>query len=371
MRVTHYYPVALQGEFGSATAVRQWAAALAAAGADVTLAVDRSRAGLAVPDGVDCVELPHSGRGRLAVPRNLDAILAGQDLLVVHGGWVPQAIAAGRAATRMGVPYLVTPHGAYHPRVTAANPLLRRTWNALVERDHLRSALGAHVYFDDEREHLARLAGPIPAVVAPNGVGTRPARWDPAAARDGYLAWVGRYDVHGKGLDLLLGGLARLEPSERPMLRLHGADHDGGRAATARLAERLGIADRVSLGGRLHGDDKWRFLLDSDGLVFPSRYDACPLVVGEALALGLPSLVTGFPLGRRMAEAGAAVGVGASADGVADGLRRLRAGAAGLAGGAVALAAELAWPKVARAWLEQAGALLAGRPAAILSETEA
>jgi len=52
------------------------------------------------------------------------------------------------------------------------------------------------------------------------------------------------------------------------------------------LAQRLGVADRVSfLGFR---DDVARLLRASDLFVFPSRYETFALVVLEALASGVP-----------------------------------------------------------------------------------
>ena len=50
LSVTEYYPQALSGEFGTASAVRGWSQALAAAGAHVRLIVDRQFMRLPSPE---------------------------------------------------------------------------------------------------------------------------------------------------------------------------------------------------------------------------------------------------------------------------------------------------------------------------------
>ena len=363
MRVLQYYPVALAGDFGSSISVRGWCAALAGAGVEVTLAVDAGAMRLPPPDGVRCVPLPHGGRGPVRLPRGLAGLVPGHDVMVVHGGWTPIPVAAARTAARAAVPYLTTPHGAYHPLVLGSRRLRKRAWARLVERAHLRNAMATHVFFEQERRHLTSLGSPGSTIVAPNGV-TAPGglRWDGGSG--GYLAWLGRFDHVNKGLDALLDGLARLPPADRPALHLRGRDADGGRARLAEQVARLGLERWVTVGDPVYGDAKWSFLARASGFVYPSRFDACPTAVGEAAALGLPTLVGPFPLGQLMADRAAAVLCAPTAESVASGLRTLLGPRAASMGQEAARTVYelLRWDLVGRSWLRQVEVLLGHSP---------
>jgi glycosyltransferase involved in cell wall biosynthesis len=138
---------------------------------------------------------------------------------------------------------------------------------------------------------------------------------------------------------------------ERPELRLHGPDWRGGRAAAERLRADLRLEGSVSIGGPVYGEEKWRLLEQAAGFVYPSRWEAFGLAPAEAVALGVPTLMSPVPLGRFLAARGAAI----VADDLADGLDAL-ASARGLRGVEVA-ASELSRDRVARSFLEQLAAV--------------
>jgi glycosyltransferase involved in cell wall biosynthesis len=88
-----------------------------------------------------------------------------------------------------------------------------------------------------------------------------------------------------KAHEVLFDAVARLAPAH-PELRLRVAG-DGPRAAELRaLAASLGIADRVALLG--HREDIAALLEEADAFVLPSRSEAFPNSVVEAMAAGLP-----------------------------------------------------------------------------------
>jgi glycosyltransferase involved in cell wall biosynthesis len=92
-----------------------------------------------------------------------------------------------------------------------------------------------------------------------------------------------------KAHEILLDAVARLAPAH-PDLRVRVAG-DGPRAAELRaLAATLGIADRVSFLG--HRDDVDALLAEADVFVLPSRSEAFPNSVVEAMAAGLPVVAT-------------------------------------------------------------------------------
>ena len=125
--------------------------------------------------------------------------------------------------------------------------------------------------FREERIHL--LPPVIEALPSPPGNG------DDGTLK---LLFLGQL-IRGKGADLMLEALARLEIPWRATVAGDGND----RAMLEALARRLGIADRVSFPGWTD-DPESRFAC-SDAAVFPSRWqEPFGLSGAEALAHGLP-----------------------------------------------------------------------------------
>ncbi|MGH9195381.1 MAG: glycosyltransferase [Acidimicrobiia bacterium] len=357
MRIVHYFPDALAGETGLTAAVRQWCVGLQQAGVETELVVDRRTARRAPPPDVSTIRIKHLLRGRLRIPIGLGTIARGADVLVLHSGWVLFNVAAARTATRDQVPYIQTPHGAYYEQILVKHAVRKLLINSVMERRHLSRALAVHCLFPDEERGLAALGSTSPRVLVPHGITPSERSWDGGSS--GALLWIGRIEPEHKGLDVLFRALALFPPAERPKLLLRGYDLNNNTARLRTLARDLHLEPWIEIGPPVKGEEKDGLLERAAGFVYPSRWDACPVSVTEALAVGIPTLVTPYPLGRLIASRGGAVLAEASADSIAQGIRRLlspegaRIGRRGQQ-----LADELSWNTAVDSWLEQVSALM-------------
>lgn len=90
-----------------------------------------------------------------------------------------------------------------------------------------------------------------------------------------------------KGVPLLLEAFAHMRQRDACLV-IVGEDRQ--RAALSRKASRLGLTERIRfLGARL---DVERYFAAADGFVLPSIYDPCPNAALEAMACGLPTIVS-------------------------------------------------------------------------------
>lgn len=105
---------------------------------------------------------------------------------------------------------------------------------------------------------------------------------------------VGRL-VRFKGYDLLIRALARLLRVQRASLVIIGDGEE--RSELERLIEKLGLQERVRLLG--YQPNPWKYMKHADAFALPSRTEGFPLVIGEALALGLPVLAANCSPGVR------------------------------------------------------------------------
>jgi len=360
VRIVHYQPQLLARDSGTVNAGRGWAEAMARSGSDVLALVDRSTAERPAPEGVEVVGLRHSLRGAMRFPRAASQALRGADIVVLHGGWFLGNIIVGRACVREGVPFVVTSHGAYAPEVFETRVATKRLWAATLERPHLRRALAVHVFFAEQASQVRRLGVDLPTIVAPNGISVpESARWDGGSG--GYLLWLGRFHPVQKGLDLIVRAVAGMPASQRPEVRLHGPDWRGQKAIVRDLVRELDVEHWIRIGEPIYGDEKWELIRRAAGCVFPSRSDACPVAVSEAAAVGVPTLVAGYPLGDFLTSQKAAVRVEHEPSSIADGISFLTSVEAPELGAQARSVARqsLSWEAVTRSWTVQLSSILA------------
>ncbi len=105
------------------------------------------------------------------------------------------------------------------------------------------------------------------------------------------LLFVGRLAPQ-KGLDILLSALARMAPALREKFELYLVGDGPERERLTDLAARHGLADSIHFTGEVQQDRVQDLLLQSDIFVLPSRYEGMSNAALEAMAAGLPVLLT-------------------------------------------------------------------------------
>src|SRR6266545_3020272 len=110
------------GESGTATAARGWAHAIQSVGIPVVALVDRESQHVAPSETIPHVPLTHKLHGRARVPIGLMNFIEKTDILVLHGGWLLRNVAVGLSAAKRRIPFVVTAHGVYDPRVFSRRP---------------------------------------------------------------------------------------------------------------------------------------------------------------------------------------------------------------------------------------------------------
>lgn len=157
--------------------------------------------------------------------------------------------------------------------VPSSSQIRPSRWSHLLRRGHVhvvRSGVDTRVFQPRARtEARAALGIPLESSVA---------------------LYAGRLD-HGKGPQVAIEALAQLSDSPDARLILVG---DGPRRAeNEALAERLGVAGRVSFAGRLAPEAVALYMAACDVFVFPTLLaEAGPLVVAQAMSMGRPVIAS-------------------------------------------------------------------------------
>jgi glycosyltransferase involved in cell wall biosynthesis len=200
----------------------------------------------------------------------------------VNSNYFAAAVARSRR-----VPVIVFPQGVYEPAIRRG--LKGERVRRFAERAVLQSALAVHLSFESEIPLARALFDGVSTLVAPTGAVVPTAHWTGGA---GYVAWFGRYEPRHKGLDYLLCAIHGLPPGSRPQVILRGYDFLGGKGRIVSMVRDLGLAKWVDVGPRIDGAEKTAFLQGADLYVHPSRWESHSVALIEALALGVPTVVS-------------------------------------------------------------------------------
>ena len=229
------------------------------------------------------------------------------DYVVVNGLWQYHSFAAWRVMSDLHVPYFVFTHGMLDPWFKHNYPLKHlKKWLYWPWADYrlLRDAT-AVLFTCEEEKLLARKSFWLyKATEDVINYGTKTPPSDAEALRAAFysaypelhekrvLLFLSR--IHEKkGCDLLIEAFARVANLDSSLhLMVAGPDQTGLVAKLQAQAQRLGVADRISWPGMLQGDMKWGAFYASEAFVLSSHQENFGIAVAEAMACGLPVLIS-------------------------------------------------------------------------------
>lgn len=224
------------------------------------------------------------------------------DVVHVHSLYQFTTIAACHHARRGGVPYIVRPHGTLDPYLRRRHAIRKAIYDRLVQRGQLNGAAAIHYTSDDELELARPLGIRAPGVVVPLGVnlaefadlpprGSFRARHPEVGGRR-LVVFLGRLTPK-KGLDLLIRSFALVAAGRDDVhLVIAGPDDHGFERMVHGWLETGNLRHRATVTGMLRGTEKLALLADTDVWVLPSYTENFAMAAVEAMACGLPVVVS-------------------------------------------------------------------------------
>lgn len=220
----------------------------------------------------------------------------------LHGVWMAPQWLAARAATRQGIPAVLSPHNMLAPQLWR-NGWLRRLkklayWRTMAYPAFRKLPL-IHACTAPEKEHLSKLFPGQRIEVIPNALNMAKAdnflsdlekASTPVISR--YILFLGR--LHPiKGIDLLIQAFAALPPGNEMKLVIAGPPSVPEYAANLHSFVRsLGIEKKVIFWGPAFGEQKWRLFREAWAFCAPSYTEVGGMVNLEAAAAGTPVITT-------------------------------------------------------------------------------
>jgi len=219
------------------------------------------------------------------------------DFVHVHTVFSHPANAAMRACRKAEVPYCVRPLGQLCHWSLQQRRLVKQMQLALFTRRNIDAARFIHCTSDMEVRETASEGFRSPCEVLPHGIVMPPRLPDARESLRNLLAvpadrpvLVFMSRVHPKkGIELLLESAAALRESFELVIVGTG---DSDYVAGLKRQVSKSLVEHVHWLGFKEGDDKWRVLQGADLFVLPSHSENFGIAVLEAIACGLPVVIS-------------------------------------------------------------------------------
>jgi glycosyltransferase involved in cell wall biosynthesis len=223
------------------------------------------------------------------------------DLVHIHGLWRPSLQAILRESLKRSCPYVITPHGMFARWSLCQKPWRKKIALALSWRALTRQSLFVHALTRAEANDFRALAIDTPVELVPNGffpeeMGELPAPGTfhaahPELAGQRFILFLARLH-YVKRVDLLVRAFSKVAKAV-PDVRLVLAGPDcGTRGQIESLLKNLDLGNRVHMPGPLYGPQKYAAMVDALCFCQSSVYETFSMSILEAMACGLPPVIT-------------------------------------------------------------------------------
>lgn len=213
----------------------------------------------------------------------------GKVIFHLHGAFIPQFYMVMRQLRKCQIPYFFTPHGGYNFVALQRSALRKKSYIRLFERGLVNNAKGVQLLGQSEKDGTQFYFN-APLHFIPNGQQPVSVRQQGSLGKAVKVGFLGRIDIHTKGLDMLLKGISKASKFIDIQLEIIG---DGGEISKLKkmVAEHK-LNNQVKFKGALYGQEKFDTIANWDALCLMSRNEGLPGVVLEAASIGVPSIVT-------------------------------------------------------------------------------
>jgi len=223
------------------------------------------------------------------------------DLLHIHGIFLHCLLTGVAHARRSKIPYVVRPMGQLAPWCMRQGRIRKLAYLLLMGRPYLNGAAAIHYTAQQEQDDVERQGIRAPGVVIPLAVDESEFSLPPYGTFRQEHPWINSRKIvlflsrldPVKGLELLVVSLKSLS-GERDdfVLVVAGEGKKGYEGRIRGLVRSSGLWERAVFTGFIDGSSKRALLRDSDIFVLPSYGENFGMAIAEAMAAGLPVVVS-------------------------------------------------------------------------------
>ncbi len=212
-----------------------------------------------------------------------------------HGMWQFNSLYPGQIANKYKIPYIVSTRGSFSKVAFRNGSILKKLFWPLYQKPSFQNVSLFHATSIDEYLDIRNMGFKQPVAIIPNGIDI-PNNFLKKDSIFRTVLFLGR--IHPiKGLDLLLPAWKIIQDKHPDWeLKIIGDDvgyhgSTGYKIKLKNISNQLKL-QRVDFLDPVYGNEKWQAYKDADIYVLPSYSENFGVTIAEAMASGLPVIVT-------------------------------------------------------------------------------
>ena len=213
------------------------------------------------------------------------------DLVIFHEIYRPAFLKIYRRAQQEKIPYIIIPHGALTRQAQSIKRMKKLVANCLLFKRFVRGAQAIEYLSERERQESFWNKN---AFLGTNGIEAVHPK-EQRSDRVGEIVYIGRLDIHIKGIDILLQALQAAKAAFTDSgcrVSLYGPDENGVHENIRKMIRELDLEGVVALKPAVSGAEKEQILRAADCFIQTSRSEGMSMGILEALSYGLPCILT-------------------------------------------------------------------------------
>jgi glycosyltransferase involved in cell wall biosynthesis len=248
-------------------------------------------------------DYPYAWCFSVALTRQLVATIHTYDIVIIHSLYLYTTQVAAWCCRQAKVPYVIRPHGTLDTFMRQRRRYLKFGYDLFLQKRDLQRAVALHYTSQAEYQHTISLGLKPKPLIIPLGFNLTQFTQlpEPGKFKAKFLSgWEGQLVLYlgrlnfKKGLDLLVEGFAQVA-QQRDDIKLVLVGQYDPPSFAKELEQQIKtyhLETKVVFTGPLFGDDKLAAFADATVWVLPSYTENFGVTVVEAMAAGIPIIIS-------------------------------------------------------------------------------
>lgn len=213
------------------------------------------------------------------------------DIAVFHGIYFPKYIYIAKMLNKKDIPYIIVPHGSLTKEAQRIKFLKKFIGNIFL--------FNSFIYCSEAIQYLSKSEACRSLIkkdyfISGNGIEKPNCKKSFFSDKGMKIIYVGRYDVHIKGLDLIIDACSMIKEFMKKnaiTIDLYGSCSEEKRKIE-KLISKNKLEKIIFVNDSIFGNEKIDTILKHDVFIQTSRSEGQPLGIMEAMFLGMPVIVS-------------------------------------------------------------------------------
>lgn len=220
-----------------------------------------------------------------------------KSIVHLHGLWLYPSILCCEVVKKKAIPYIISPHGMLEKWALRHSLVKKKIAWRMYEKKNLQYAHCIHVGSSAEYAAVRSIGLKNPVAIIPNGVSIPQKEIYPNHFSDDWsgcnvLLFLARYHKK-KGVEELIEGWKRTSYKKSNWrLALVGYGEKKYENHLKKLIKKYDLARYVKMYVPLFGYSRYEYFINAHGYILPSHSEGMPMTVLDAMACGVPVLMT-------------------------------------------------------------------------------